>query len=375
MKENLYLHKQAGDKLKTYITITEPQEINALTFLLNKTIDTQPFYTRCKFINESGEENVASYTFFDQNRNKNNIRKIDHSSTIAPIHNMFKVEFFAGVTSEETVAPGTYRIEIEYTTANPNNPENWIPFKNEDFIWGINPKKVSDASLTAYIENNYNKADDEEVDPEYAFKQDEVYGQVFRFNNSIFNMRGGEAYDNMPPTYYAIEAGNKCSLAIVAKASDIPPETGVVPNEFRLVGWGNNRYNQLGLATATPETSPQKQTIIPLIKPCIVKKYRDMKCGKYHTLFLTNDGEVYSWGGETAKAKPHLVEGLKGKNIISISANGKSYSNDTVDNTGYTYSSALDNEGNIYIWSDTIKCKNNENNPIKITGGKNFTLK
>ena len=354
------LHKQS-DELKTYITITDAQIITSLTFLINKNKSLgNNYYTKCKLINESGGED------FEEIIVKNNIATQD---VIPPLSNVAKLEFYPKNTySEKMIGTGTYRIELEYST---DGKVSWTPFKNEDFFWGINPQEVDDASLTAYIENNYNN-ENEEVAPEYAFKQEDVYGQIFRFNDNIYNLRGGAVYDNDNDNdddedndndkliYYAIAAGYQCSLAVVAKETDVPSESGVMPDNFYLIGWGDNSYNQLGLSSHS--------NIVPLSSD-IIKKYRDMKCGKYHTLFLTKDGKVYSWGGKIAKATPHLVEGLKGKNIVSISANDKSASDEN-----NICSSALDDEGNIYIWYDNNSNKNNESKPIIFKGGRDFSM-
>ena len=97
-------------------------------------------------------------------------------------------------------------------------------------------------------------------------------------------------------------------------------------------------------------------TILP-IKSDVVSTYRDLKAGKYHALFLTKAGKVYSWGGSTTKSNPHPVTALNslsgGKFIVSVSA-------------GNDCSSAIDNEGNIYTWTVS-----NET-PVVIAGGNSF---
>ena len=67
--------------------------------------------------------------------------------------------------------------------------------------------------------------------------------------------------------------------------------------------------------------------------------------GHVHTLALTDDGEVYAWGNnktgcvgceEHGTCQPQLVEGLKGKKVIDISAGMESSAALTADHEVYT---------------------------------------
>lgn len=68
--------------------------------------------------------------------------------------------------------------------------------------------------------------------------------------------------------------------------------------------------------------------------------------GHVHTLALTDDGEVYAWGNnktgcigceERGTCQPQLVEGLKGKKVIDISAGMESSAALTADHEVYTW--------------------------------------
>ena len=78
-------------------------------------------------------------------------------------------------------------------------------------------------------------------------------------------------------------------------------------------------------------------------------RVKQVACGDYHTLCLTDDGQVYTWGGNLHKklgqrpnsgkgtSKPGLVTQLKDKRIISVSC-------------GDFHSRALGSDGKLYSW-------------------------
>lgn len=56
-----------------------------------------------------------------------------------------------------------------------------------------------------------------------------------------------------------------------------------------LYTWGNNSYGELGTGDTRQRTTP---TMIPVPN----KSWKMVSCGSSHTIGLTEDGEVYSWG-------------------------------------------------------------------------------
>jgi alpha-tubulin suppressor-like RCC1 family protein len=74
----------------------------------------------------------------------------------------------------------------------------------------------------------------------------------------------------------------------------------------------------------------------------------DVCCGEYHTLVLTNSGEVYAWGdnrsgqignGRRVQSIPIKVNGLNGEKVIQISC-------------GYYHSMALTESGRVFSWGN-----------------------
>jgi alpha-tubulin suppressor-like RCC1 family protein len=69
--------------------------------------------------------------------------------------------------------------------------------------------------------------------------------------------------------------------------------TMCIDKEGKLYSWGSNRYGQLGVS-GTNTYKINKPTLIHL--PHAVSKVADFTCGEEHSAFLTDKGEVYTWG-------------------------------------------------------------------------------
>eukprot|EP01156_Anaeramoeba_ignava_P022563 Anaeramoba_ignava/c20794_g3_i2.p1 GENE.c20794_g3_i2~~c20794_g3_i2.p1 ORF type:complete len:859 (-),score=337.64 c20794_g3_i2:45-2471(-) len=105
---------------------------------------------------------------------------------------------------------------------------------------------------------------------------------------------------------------------------------------------GENGFGELRKETQTPEK-------ITFFNPIKIAK---ISYGFYHSLFLTDEGHVYSSGSnehgqlgigdETSKTTfPHLIESLLGRKIVEISA-------------GRTHSMVLSEKGKVYVFGSGI---------------------
>ncbi|OMJ95254.1 hypothetical protein SteCoe_1469 [Stentor coeruleus] len=87
----------------------------------------------------------------------------------------------------------------------------------------------------------------------------------------------------------------------------------------KLYTFGKNTFGQLGLGHSFPISSPSLVSCLQL------KKIESVYCGSEHTLALTNEGEIYSWGlnikgqlglGDTnSRNTPTLIESISSRQI------------------------------------------------------------
>ena len=117
--------------------------------------------------------------------------------------------------------------------------------------------------------------------------------------------------------------------------------TIVIVENGELYGFGKGMFGQCGYGIPEDTTIPKKVKFdyknIKII---------DIKCGGEHSIFLTNDGKVYSCGhgyfgqlglGNNKNVKaPILVQSLSNKKVIEIAA-------------GWSHTIILTNEKNVYI--------------------------
>ncbi|XP_044515141.1 probable E3 ubiquitin-protein ligase HERC4 isoform X4 [Gracilinanus agilis] len=105
--------------------------------------------------------------------------------------------------------------------------------------------------------------------------------------------------------------------------------------------WGNASFGQLGLGGIDEEIvlEPRKSDFF------INKKVQDVGCGLRHTVFVLDDGTVYTCGcndlgqlgHEKSRKKPEQVVALDAQNIVAVSC-------------GEAHTLALNDKGQVYAW-------------------------
>ncbi|XP_020853826.1 putative E3 ubiquitin-protein ligase HERC4 isoform X3 [Phascolarctos cinereus] len=105
--------------------------------------------------------------------------------------------------------------------------------------------------------------------------------------------------------------------------------------------WGNASFGQLGLGGIDEEIvlEPRKSDFF------INKKIQDVGCGLRHTVFVLDDGTVYTCGcndlgqlgHEKSRKKPEQVVALDAQNIVAVSC-------------GEAHTLALNDKGQVYAW-------------------------
>lgn len=129
-----------------------------------------------------------------------------------------------------------------------------------------------------------------------------------------------------------------------------------------LFSWGRGINGQLGHGEIPNEDSPK------LIKALAQKRIVDITCGENHTLAVTENREIYSWGagqfgqlghGDLLRQSlPNKIVTLESHKIVQVSA-------------GRRHSVALDDKGRIFVWGCNDLCQLG----LKTLGGNNYLKK
>ncbi|KAF7670462.1 hypothetical protein LDENG_00124780 [Lucifuga dentata] len=130
-----------------------------------------------------------------------------------------------------------------------------------------------------------------------------------------------------------IEAGQYCTFSVSTGGS--------------VKACGKGSYGRLGLGDSNNQSMPKKLVLEPHRN---MKKVSSSKGSDGHTLAITVEGEVFSWGdgeygklghGNSATQKyPKIIQGpLIGKVVVCVSA-------------GYRHSAAVTNDGELYTWGE-----------------------
>ncbi|XP_056287440.1 RCC1 and BTB domain-containing protein 1 isoform X3 [Pseudoliparis swirei] len=164
--------------------------------------------------------------------------------------------------------------------------------------------------------------------------------EVFVFGmNSSSCLGTGDSVSTIVPKKLDFLQGKK--VASLSYGSG--PHVLLATEDGQVFAWGHNAYSQLGNGNANQGLSPLLVTASPQNK-----KVRQVACGSHHSMALTLDGEVFSWGynncgqigsGSTAnQPQPRRVTGcLQGKTAAGITC-------------GQTSSMALMDNGEVYGW-------------------------
>ena len=118
--------------------------------------------------------------------------------------------------------------------------------------------------------------------------------------------------------------------------------------------WGQNNDGELGLGNTTEYSEPQQITDIK-------EKITDVKTGYYHSIALTEKGEVYTWG---YNGNGQLGNGTREDSLVPVKVTG--LENITKVNAYKYMTIALTQNGEVYAWGSGYGAK-----PVKL----NFTRK
>jgi alpha-tubulin suppressor-like RCC1 family protein len=111
-----------------------------------------------------------------------------------------------------------------------------------------------------------------------------------------------------------------------------------------LLSWGSATNGQTGHGNSIDQSLPK------LIDTLSGKTIKNIACGAFHSVALTDLQNVYCWGrgskgrlglnSDSDQFSPRLIEPLLGKQIVDISC-------------GHCHTVALTQMGTLYIWGDS----------------------
>ncbi|XP_070789239.1 RCC1 and BTB domain-containing protein 2 isoform X2 [Pituophis catenifer annectens] len=170
----------------------------------------------------------------------------------------------------------------------------------------------------------------------YATENDEVFALGTNCSGSLGI---GDVQSSIEPRRINILCGKKLSSLSYGSG----PHVVLATTEGEVYAWGHNAYSQLGNGTTSHSYIPCQ-----ISTNLVNKKVIEVACGSHHSMVLTADGEVYSWGynnsgqigsGSTANQPiPRRVTGcLQNKIAINIAC-------------GQMCSMAVIENGEVYVW-------------------------
>eukprot|EP00026_Physarum_polycephalum_P009357 Phypoly_transcript_09478.p1 GENE.Phypoly_transcript_09478~~Phypoly_transcript_09478.p1 ORF type:complete len:375 (+),score=65.49 Phypoly_transcript_09478:275-1399(+) len=167
-------------------------------------------------------------------------------------------------------------------------------------------------------------------------------GDIYMFGYNIDGQLGfGDTKDRTEPTKNTFFKDANIKIKSIACGQDT---TGFLTDKGHLYMCGNNNWGQVGLDPKDHKTV-LTPTMVDYIKG---KNIVQVSFGGGHSLALTDKHEVYSWGWETEGRLgrepvagkgyvPAMIHGLKDKKVVQVSAGGG-------------HSLALTADGKVYSW-------------------------
>lgn len=191
-------------------------------------------------------------------------------------------------------------------------------------------------------------------------------GSVWSWGDNTYGQMG--ANSSVPtavsaPTSVKDEYGNRLSkITAIAAGGD---HTVALDKDGAVWTWGRNADGQL----AQPSISPYRNENPKKVEgPLQNIKIKAIAAGDYHTLAVTEDGEVWAWGSNTY-GQLGVGTGITGTEDSSIPVKVSNVSGVVAVAAGVDHSIALKQDGTVWSWGRNTKGQlgNGETTSINIT--------
>mmetsp|Transcript_18157 Transcript_18157/g.23892 ORF Transcript_18157/g.23892 Transcript_18157/m.23892 type:complete len:547 (+) Transcript_18157:211-1851(+) len=134
--------------------------------------------------------------------------------------------------------------------------------------------------------------------------------------------------------------------------------TSVLTDRGEAYTWGEGKFGRLGHGTERNQTVPR------MIEALMGKRMGHVASGGFHSAAITESGNLYTWGGgehgqlghgdKVNKTTPCLVEALRDKVLVQITC-------------GWSHTVALTDDGKVYTWGNGDHGKLGHGDTLKVT--------
>ena len=260
--------------------------------------------------------------------------------TTEEFHKLLKIRAYEHSTKRPKLKP--YRRNYEKVSGYCNNYYSKLPKEENPLKQLKKPNELKPTVNVALTHDNYLKGIKEfslGYGHSLALMKD---GKIYSWG---WNERGqlglSDKEDRLSPSL--VTALEDKSITKLSTQDFDKHHSLAMDSEGRVYSWGQNNHGQLGLGDKEDRLSPEE------IEFFSDKSIIQISLGKFHSLALDNEGQVYSWGWNEGgqlgledkkdKFEPSLIPYFK-ENGIFI----------TQVITAYKHNLALDKNGKVYSW-------------------------
>ncbi|XP_043927003.1 RCC1 and BTB domain-containing protein 1 isoform X1 [Protopterus annectens] len=186
-------------------------------------------------------------------------------------------------------------------------------------------------------------------------------GEIYAWGSNGYSQLGdGTTNPSAAPVMISINLANKKVIDVACGSH----HSMALTNDGQVYAWGYNNCGQVGSGSAVNQPSPRR------VANCLQKKFVvKIACGQTSSMAMLDNGEVYGWGyngngqlglgNSTNHPTPCRVTGLQGACMIQIAC-------------GCAHTLALTDEGLVYTWGANTYGqlgngnKNNQVCPVQI---------